>query len=192
MNGSRPDAELRVALVGLRAAGKSSVGPRLARRLRAAFVDADRELARRAAALWPEAPAPRRAGDWLVRLGEPAFRALELEVLRETLAGPGPWVLATGGGAVTSEEGRTLLAGRSFALWLDGPIELLRARMDASAELRPALGEGADAGRELARLAAERGPLYAQVARGRLALVEGQRALSPDELARQAALLLGR
>ena len=74
----------------MRATGKSTVGRELARRLGEEFVDTDELLADRHGR-------GESAGELLRRLGEPAFRALEAEVLADALDSGG--VVATGAGA---------------------------------------------------------------------------------------------
>ena len=141
-----------VVLVGLMGVGKSTVGRRLAKELQRPFADVDEQVELRAGATIPRLFADR---------GEEAFRALESEVLTDLLATEAPLVLAAGGGAVTRAANREALA-RSGArvVWLRASPEFLAGRTDPSH--RPLLA--GDAGGTLARLEAERGPLYAQVA----------------------------
>ena len=86
-----------VVLVGMMGAGKSTVGRRLAARLRLPFLDADLEIeAAHAGLTIPEIFAEH---------GEPYFRDGEVRVIARLLDG-GPCVLATGGGAFMREETR--------------------------------------------------------------------------------------
>ena len=149
-------ADRSIALVGLRGAGKTTVGRRLAQLLDLSFVDLDVALA----ALEGSG---RSAGELLAGLGEPAFRELEARALARVLAGAEPVVLATGGGAVLRAESRELLSARCRCVWLDAPVEVLAARLAADSTSRPALTE-LEPLAELERLAAERRELYETLA----------------------------
>ena len=85
-----------IVLVGMMGAGKSTIGRRLAARLRLPFVDADTEI---------EAAAGMSIPDIFETHGEPHFRDGEARVIARLLDG-GPAVLATGGGAFMREETR--------------------------------------------------------------------------------------
>ncbi|MCB9915005.1 MAG: type I 3-dehydroquinate dehydratase [Planctomycetes bacterium] len=156
--GMSADAE-RVALVGLRGAGKSSVGRALAARLCWPFLDLDERLA----LLGRMQALPGGAGELLAELGEAAFRDLETRALAEVLDEPGPLVLATGGGAVCRAENRARLAERCRCVWLDAPAEVLLERTRRDATPRPALTDLAPLD-EVRRLAAEREAWYAELA----------------------------
>ena len=103
---SSPEAEIlavlgtrSVVLVGMMGAGKSTIGRRLAARLRLPFLDADTEI---------ETAAGMSIPDIFETHGEPHFRDGEARVIARLLDG-GPNVLATGGGAfLESLEGKTL------------------------------------------------------------------------------------
>ena len=149
--------EPHVTLVGLRCAGKSSVGRALADRLGRPFVDLDEVLAAR----WA-----RPVGELLVWAGPLLFRDLEQHELALRLASGEPSVLATGGGAVERAASRARLA-LTRCFWLDAPPEVLGQRLARDPTPRPPLVSD-DAVREVAELAARRGPLYAEVAEARL------------------------
>ena len=97
-----------LALIGLPASGKTSVGRILAGFLGLAFADLDAEL---------EAEAGMTVGSIFRLEGEPGFRVRESAALSR-LSGAGPLVLATGGGCVESAANRALLAGQFFTVWL--------------------------------------------------------------------------
>lgn len=144
-----------LALVGLRASGKSTLGAALAERLGWHFVDADLALAERVG---------QPAGRYLATVGEPAFRAAEATLLRPLLATATRTVLATGGGAVQDPEVRRLLqASDVFTVWLDAPPGLLASRAAAAGQERPPLTE-LPPDREFALLSERRRPWYAEVA----------------------------
>jgi shikimate kinase len=146
------DPGRHVVLVGLMGVGKSTVGRRLAKELQRPFADVDEQIELRAGLTIP---------NLFGQQGEPAFRALEATVLADLLAHPAALVLAVGGGAVTSAGNRAALAAAdAYVVWLRASTDFLAARTDPTH--RPLLaGNAAGA---LARLLAERAPLYEQVA----------------------------
>jgi shikimate kinase len=165
-------APAKIALVGLRGSGKSTVGALLANELQRPFADLDHELERAQQSSHPADP-PLRAGEILARLGEPAFRELESRALLELLGRPGPLVLACGGGVVLREENRARLREVAWVVWLDAPDEELARRLAADPTPRPPLThEGQRAGaaslQEIAALRAQRQRLYEEVAQLRI------------------------
>lgn len=139
-----------VALVGMMGAGKSSVGRRLADRLGVIFYDADAEI---------ETAAGCTINDIFERYGERAFRDGERKVIQRLLHEP-PHVLATGGGALLDAATRATLAEQAVTVWLRAPLDVLLSRVGRR-DTRPLLRNGPP--REtLARLLAEREPLYAE------------------------------
>lgn len=141
-----------VVLVGLMGSGKTTVGRRLAARLDRPFVDADDELLRRTG---------RTVREWFAEDGEDGFRRAEADLFADLLSAPGPAVIAAGGGAVVTASTRALLTDRALVVWLRAGVPFLVARARRKAH-RPLLDD--DPATVLARLAAERGPLYAEVA----------------------------
>ena len=141
----------RVALIGLRGAGKSTVGARLARALKVPFVELD--------ALIEEA-----AGLPLAQIfemhGERYFRRLEREMLSRFAAGDGPAVLAAGGGLVTDPETYAILRASCRTIWLSATPRDHYRRVQAQGDRRPMAGSP-DAMAELEALLAARRPLYA-------------------------------
>ena len=143
-----------VALVGLMGAGKTTVGRRTARLLGRPFVDADEAFIPRYG---------RTVAQVVTADGEPAFRALEAELLGEVLAVLTPLVLATGGGVVTGAENRRLLEGGNVqVVYLHADPAFLASRVRAK-EDRFLLADG-DPAAVLARLYDERDSLYRDVA----------------------------
>ena len=150
MADTHPRSEVPIVLVGLMGVGKSTVGRRLAKRLRLEFVDSDEEIERAATRSIPEI---------FGRYGEASFRDGERRVLRRLIEG-GPKVVATGGGAFMDSETRALILRRCVAIWLDADIETLAGRV-ARRGHRPLLA-GKDPGALLRELAAVRNPIYAE------------------------------
>jgi shikimate kinase len=153
----RDDGELTarldrpVVLVGLMGAGKSTVGRRLARRLRLPFVDSDTAI---------EDAVGLSAGEVFQRYGEAEFRDGERRLVARLVDG-GVRVIATGGGAYVNEQTRRLLNERAITVWLDAPVDLLTERTARRPETRPMLKDG-DRAETLERLIGERGPKYAE------------------------------
>jgi shikimate kinase len=109
----------RQTLIGYRACGKTTVGRLVADRLGIAFVDADRAM---------EQELGEPIATWFPAHGEPAFRDRESACLAGILAGDGPLVLSTGGGAVLRPANRDLLRARGgLVVFLDCPASILRA-----------------------------------------------------------------
>ena len=139
-----------VVLVGMMGAGKSTIGRRMAARLRLPFLDADTEI---------EAAAGMTSPEIFAAHGEPYFRDGEARVIARLLDN-GPAVIATGGGAFVDESTRALILERTTAIWLNADIETLVERVGRRGG-RPLLASG-DPAETLRRLAALRAPFYAQ------------------------------
>lgn len=139
-------------LVGPMAAGKSSIGRRLARRFGLPFVDLDAEIVARTGA---------SVNLIFEHEGESGFRERESQALADLAAREGV-VLATGGGSVLAAANRRLLRERGFVVWLRASVDQQLART-ANDRSRPLLATPDRRGR-LEALAREREPLYAEVA----------------------------
>src|SRR5258708_4573021 len=121
-----PEAEIAAALgrrsvvlVGMMGAGKSTIGRRLAARLRLSFVDADAEI---------EAAARMSIADIFESHGEPYFRDGEARVIARLLDG-GPCVLATGGGAFMREDTRNRIRDQAVSIWLRADADVIMRRV---------------------------------------------------------------
>ena len=153
----RPAASARpVALLGLRGAGKSTIGRRLAQEVDRTFVELDR-LIERESGLSLQA---------LFELhGEPHVRTLEARVLAELVAGGGPEpaavVVAVGGGLVTWPESWSLLKARALTVWLKATPQEHWDRVRAQGDERP-MASRSRARAELEALWNARAPLYAE------------------------------
>jgi shikimate kinase/3-dehydroquinate synthase len=136
---------VRVVLVGFMGAGKSTVGPLVARRLGFRFEDMDQRI---------QARVGRAVATIFREDGEEAFRALEREEAR-LLSGQTQVVVAAGGGAFTRAETRELLQQGAVTVWLRCALETALARLPADGS-RPLAGN-----HDIMRaLLAEREPLY--------------------------------
>lgn len=138
-----------IVLVGMMGAGKSTVGRRLAARLRLPFLDADLEIeAAHAGMTIPEIFAEH---------GEPYFRDGEVRVIARLLDS-GPGVLATGGGAFMREETRQRIRDKAVSVWLRADADIILRRVKRRAD-RPLL-HTADPAATIAQLIALRHPVY--------------------------------
>jgi shikimate kinase len=108
----------RIALIGMPASGKSSVGALLAELEALPFVDLDDEIADEAGMT---------ISDIFADEGEPGFRTRERVALANVVA-RGSMVLATGGGCVESAENRALLRERCLIVWLKADLKVLARR----------------------------------------------------------------
>ncbi len=178
----------RLALVGLRGAGKTVVGKLVAERTGFAFIDLDERIA--------EAAEAQHAGEVIERLGLPAFRQLEEDHLARALAEPRRIVLSTGGGAIESPTSRRLLRTAAVTIWLRAPLDVLVRRVAAdeagagAASLRPSIlqaesvsgaAEATSPDGEFRILQRRRAPLYEEVARR---AIDVER-LDPEEVAQR-------
>ena len=146
-------ADQHVVLVGLMGTGKTTVGRALGERLHRALFDSD---------LIIEARTGRTVRQIFQDDGEPAFRALESEVLLEALAEDTPAVIAAAGGVVLSEQNRAaIMAAPAKVVWLRAEPANLVDRVRTGVH-RPAVDD--DPAGTLRRMHQAREPLYRQVA----------------------------
>lgn len=144
-----------ISLVGYRGSGKSTVAAALAERLGCDWIDADAVV---------EAAAGRTICEIFDTEGEAGFRRRERQALTDLLTRD-RLVLAAGGGAVLNPDTRRDLRAAGPVVWLQASVNVLAARIDAdpaTARRRPNLAGGGLS--EIARLSAERDPLYRECA----------------------------
>jgi XRE family aerobic/anaerobic benzoate catabolism transcriptional regulator len=141
-----------LALIGLRGAGKSTIGPMLARRLKTEFVEIDKLV---------ENAAGMSLAEIFATHGEAYYRELERESIVRLFAGSGGCVLVPGGSVVTDAETWALVKRRCFTVWLHATPEEFMKRMRRQGDLRPMQGRPS-AMDELKALLARREPLYAE------------------------------
>jgi shikimate kinase len=138
-----------VVLIGMMGAGKSTIGRRMAARLRLPFVDADTEI---------ETAAGMSIPDIFETHGEPHFRDGEARVIARLLDS-GPAVIATGGGAFMREETQGRIRDKAVSMWLKADAEVIMKRVRRRSD-RPLL-QNADPEGTVSRLLGEREPVYA-------------------------------
>ena len=139
-----------IVLVGLMGAGKTSIGRKLACRMRVPFIDADQELEKAAGCTITE---------FFEKFGEKEFRRGEKRVLARLLK-TWPCVLATGGGAFMDFETRALIKSTAVSIWLNADLDTLDARL-AQRSGRPLL-QTKNPRATLQSLMEKRYPIYAE------------------------------
>jgi 3-dehydroquinate synthase len=137
-----------IVLIGMMGAGKSTIGRRLAARLRMPFLDADIEIEAAASMSIPEIFETR---------GETYFRDGEVRVIARLL-NSGPAVIATGGGAFMREETRQRISDQAVSIWLKADADVIMKRVRRRAD-RPLL-QTEDPAATVSRLLEAREPVY--------------------------------
>ncbi len=117
-----------ILLVGMMGSGKTSVGRRLAQKLKLPFIDADSEIEKAAGLSLIEV---------LKCFGLDEYRAGEARVMKRLLKGRA-CVLASGGGSFVSEQTRQLAKANAVTVWLKADVDLLCKRT-AGRQRRPFL-----------------------------------------------------
>ena len=139
-----------IALIGLRGAGKSTVGQNVAERLERPFVELDALI---------EEEAGLGLAEIFALHGESYYRRLERDVLSQLVSADRDAVLATGGSLATERATFELLKRSAVTIWLKAKPEQHLERVAAQGDRRPMAGR-ADPLAELRTLLKEREPLY--------------------------------
>jgi len=151
--GSPPaDRGKRIALIGLRGAGKSTLGTALARKLDVPFVELDQEIERDAGISLSEI---------FLLYGQQGYRRYERRCLERVIEGHERCVIATGGSIVSEPATYDLLLSTCFTVWLKAAPEEHMARVVAQGDTRPMAGN-ARSMEDLRRILDGRGMLYGQ------------------------------
>jgi XRE family aerobic/anaerobic benzoate catabolism transcriptional regulator len=141
-----------VALVGLRGAGKSTVGPVVAKKMSMPFVELDSEI---------EAAAGLTLSEIFALHGESYYRRLEERCLVEALSKHPNMVVALSGGFVQNETAWKMVLDRCQTVWLEAAPEDHMNRVLEQGDQRPTAGRE-NAMDELRSILTARAPLYAQ------------------------------
>jgi len=142
----------RIALLGLRGAGKSTLGAKLAAALGVPFVELDSEVEREAGA---------KLGEVFAMYGQEAFRRFERRALERVIRTHEAAVIATGGSLVTDPDTYRLLLDNCHSVWLKAKPEEHMNRVIAQGDMRPFKGRLA-ALEEIRKLLADRDRLYSR------------------------------
>jgi XRE family aerobic/anaerobic benzoate catabolism transcriptional regulator len=146
------DRRQRVALIGLRGAGKSTLGRRLAAQRDVPFIELDREIERESGLA---------LGEIFDLYGQAAFRRHERRALESLLRRHRRAVIATGGSLVSEPATFDLLLSSCFTVWIKAAPEEHMARVVAQGDLRP-MADNAESMDDLRRILAGRSALYAK------------------------------
>jgi XRE family aerobic/anaerobic benzoate catabolism transcriptional regulator len=140
----------RIALVGLRGAGKSSLGKLAAEQTGLAFMELNQEI---------ESHHGLSVTEIFKLYGQEGYRRLELASLQRIIGGDEPLILATGGGIVADTMTYDLLRSSFFTIWIKAQPEEHMSRVRQQGDLRPMANDRA-AMEELRTILSSREPLY--------------------------------
>jgi XRE family transcriptional regulator, aerobic/anaerobic benzoate catabolism transcriptional regulator len=140
-----------VALIGLRGAGKSTVGPMLAKRLKTEFIELDQAV---------EEAAGLSLAEIFTTHGEPYFQKLEREALQKLLTTSAGCVFAPGGSVVSDSASWNLIKHHCVTVWLHATPKEFMQRMLKAGETR--LTSRPTVMTDMKALLARREPLYAE------------------------------
>ncbi len=154
-NFSRPSDDTRrhrIALIGLRGGGKSTLGALLAERMAVPFIELDREIERRSGASLSEI---------FDMFGQETFRRAEREALDDVLRQHKRFVIATSGSIVTEPGTLEILLSSCFTVWVRAEPQDHMKRVMAQGDMRPMANSGR-AMEDLVSILKSREPLYAR------------------------------
>jgi XRE family aerobic/anaerobic benzoate catabolism transcriptional regulator len=140
----------RITLVGLRGAGKTTLGSALAKELKFPFVELDREIEREAGISLSEV---------FLLYGQAGYRRIERRCVERMIETHAEMVMTVGGGIVSEPETFNLLLLNCFTVWIKAAPDEHMARVVAQGDFRPMQGH-AEAMDDLTRILAVREPLY--------------------------------
>jgi XRE family aerobic/anaerobic benzoate catabolism transcriptional regulator len=151
-NGAAATPTRYITLIGLRGAGKTTLGNRLARHREVPFFELDREVEREYGAT---------IGEILQLHGQPGYRRFEREILQKVLSKNPAAVIETGGGLAADPQTLPLLLEGSLAVWVRASPDEHMQRVIDQGDLRP-MARSREAMRELKDILAAREPFYRQ------------------------------
>jgi len=149
-NGQTSDG--RIALVGLRGAGKTTLGRQAAEKLNMPFVELDREV---------ERASGMELSEIFALHGQSMYRRLERQCLQTIMARFQRVMIATGGSLVTEPATYDLLLSSCFVVWLSATPDEHMSRVLAQGDLRP-MADAPQAMDDLKAILESRTPLYAK------------------------------
>ena len=141
-----------IALIGLRGAGKSTLGKLLAKKIGWSFVELNKEV---------EQQNGLSVAEIIALYGQEGFRRMEQNALNQLLGRKEPMVLATGGGIVSEPLTFDLILSSFYTIWLKAEPEEHMGRVRRQGDLRP-MADDRSAMAELRNILVSREPLYAR------------------------------
>ncbi|UZE49911.1 helix-turn-helix transcriptional regulator [Rhodopseudomonas sp. P2A-2r] len=159
-----------IALIGLRGAGKSTLGKLLAHKIGWTFVELNKEIEQRNGL---------SVAEIIALYGQEGFRRMEQAALNNLLTSKEPIVLATGGGIVSEPLTFDRILSSFYTIWLKAKPEEHMARVRRQGDLRP-MADDRSAMQELRTILLSREPLYA-----RASMTVDTAGLSEDKAASQ-------
>jgi XRE family transcriptional regulator, aerobic/anaerobic benzoate catabolism transcriptional regulator len=155
--GDEQGREKRIALIGLRGAGKSTLGAQLAAQRGVPFIELDRQIEREAGTSMNEI---------LLLHGQAGYRRYERRALLRLAEDHADGVVMTTGGSIVSErETLDLLQSRFYCVWLKASPQEHMSRVVAQGDMRPfdtTRGATGEAMEDIRRILASREALYAR------------------------------
>ena len=142
----------RVALIGLRGAGKTTLGNRLAKEMNVPFVELDKEI---------ERSTGMPISEIFALYGQSGYRRIENQTLERVLQDNAEGVISVGGGIVARQDAYDYLLSCCFTVWIKAQPEEHMARVIAQGDLRPMAGND-EAMDDLKRILEAREPLYSR------------------------------
>src|SRR5437879_13522541 len=140
----------RIALIGLRGAGKSTLGSKLALELCGPFIEVDGEI---------EKHTGMPLGEIFSLYGQSGYRAIERRALAKVLSEHDCAVLSVGGGIVSEKETFDYLLSNCYAVWIKAQPEEHMSRVMAQGDFRP-MAANDQAMEDLRHILEVREPLY--------------------------------
>ena len=142
----------RIAMIGLRGAGKSTLGSKLAFEMGVPFIELDGEI---------EKDTGMPLAEIFALYGQSGYRAIEKRTLEKVLSGNERAVLSVGGGVVSEKETFDYLLAHCYAVWIKAQPEEYMQRVMAQGDFRAMAGSD-HAMEDLRRILEAREPLYRQ------------------------------
>ena len=150
----RAPAFAGIALIGLRGAGKTTLGRILAKKLGWSFVELNKEI---------ETQNGLSVAEIIALYGQEGFRRMEQAALKQLLARKELMVLATGGGIVSEPLTFDLILSSFYTIWIKADPEEHMMRVRRQGDLRP-MADDRSAMAELRNILVSREPLYSRAA----------------------------
>ncbi len=144
------ERRLRVALVGIRGAGKSTLGSRLSEEMKIPFIELDQEI---------EKDTGMPLGEIFSLYGQTGYREIEKRLLERVLHENERGILSVGGGVVSEKETYDYLLANCYTIWIKARPEEYMARVIAQGDFR-VMGGSDRAMEDLRRILEAREPLY--------------------------------